>query len=42
MTNISQAANDSVTGAMQQSSTAQNLSALAHSLNNIVRRYRLN
>ena len=41
MTNISQAANDSVTGAMQQSSTAQNLSALAHNLNNIVRRYRL-
>lgn len=41
MSNISQAANDSVTGAMQQSSTAQELSSLAHSLNNIVRRYRL-
>jgi methyl-accepting chemotaxis protein len=39
---ISQAANDSATGAKQQSATAQNLSALAASINSIVQRYRLN
>jgi len=39
---ISQAANDSATGAKQQSATAQNLSALAGSINSIVQRYRLN
>jgi methyl-accepting chemotaxis protein len=39
---ISQAANDSATGAKQQSMTAQNLSALAASINSIVQRYRLN
>jgi methyl-accepting chemotaxis protein len=38
---ISQAANDSATGAKQQSVTAQNLSGLAASINSIVQRYRL-
>jgi methyl-accepting chemotaxis protein len=42
MRTISQAANDSATGAKQQSITAQNLSGLAASINSIVQRYRLN
>jgi methyl-accepting chemotaxis protein len=41
MRSISEAANESVTGAAQQRDTAQNLSGLANSLNGIVSRYRL-
>jgi methyl-accepting chemotaxis protein len=41
MKGILQAANTSVAGAQQQSATANNLSNLASSLNNIVRAYRL-
>jgi len=41
MSSISEAANESVVGAQQQSSTAQNLSSLAARMNQIVKQYRL-
>jgi methyl-accepting chemotaxis protein len=41
MSSISEAANESVIGAQQQSSTAQNLSSLAARMNQIVKQYRL-